>query len=83
MATEFLRERINMIVQLTQAEVLNIEQHELLIKASEKGSGDAQVDRVMVGNAQNARAVVLASQRRLQTYKDRLDELTKELKTSE
>jgi hypothetical protein len=80
MATEFLREKLNALNNLIAQESMQIFQHELLVEAAGKSTGDAQVDeQVMKPNATNAKGVILASSRRLAVYKAKHAELTKEL----
>lgn len=79
MATEFLREKINLLRQNVQNESLQVFQHELLIEAASVSTGDKQVDQALQAQAENAKTVVMGSLRRLSTYQPKLDELEKEL----
>lgn len=83
MATEHLREKINVLNNMIQADDLQAFQAQLIIDAALKSSGDAQVDAAMKNSASNARAQLLACNCRLETYRKRLSELTAELDTAE
>ena len=79
MATLYLREKINLLNNMIQAEDLQAYQNQLLVDAANKPSGDAQVDQSMKSNASNLRAALLASSVRLEHYRSELAKLTAEL----
>jgi hypothetical protein len=79
MATENLREKINVLTNMIQAEDLQMFQAQMLIATTEKSAGDAQVDQAMAAQAANSKAQVLAHTRRLETYRAKLAELSAEL----
>lgn len=79
MATENLREKINMLTNMIQAEDLQVFQSQMIVDAATETTGDTQVDQAMVGNATNSKAQILAGTRRLETYRAKLAELTAEL----
>jgi hypothetical protein len=79
MATEFLREKINILRNNVQAEALQIFQHQLLVDAAAATTGDKQVDQAMSAQAEQSRTVIMGSKRRLDTYLPKLGELEAEL----
>lgn len=79
MGTEFLREKINMLNGLIQQSTLESFQLSLVIKAAAGTSGDAQIDQNLAAAATNARAQLLASERRLAVYREELGPLNDEL----
>lgn len=83
MRTEHLREKINALTNWIASEALQIFQHELLVEAASKTSGDKQVDEQMRTMAQNAKSVILASSRRLAVYKAKQAELEAELNAAQ
>lgn len=82
MGTENLREKINMLTNMVQAEDLQMFQSQMVVDVSGQKSGDAQVDQALAGEAANAKARMLAHTRRLETYRAKLAELTAELNQS-
>jgi len=78
-STENLREKINMLNNMIQADDLQTFQAQMQIDATAKTSGDAQVDQALAGQAANAKAQILACARRLETYRAKLAELNAEL----
>ena len=78
-ATQHIREKINTLNNLILNEDVQCFTQQLVVDAAAKSTGDAQVDQQMQAAAQNAKAVVLASQRRLQTFQDSLTVLQAEL----
>lgn len=81
MATEFLREKINTVAQLIQQAELERFQLDLAVQVAAISTGDAQVDQNMQSMATNAKAQLLACNRRLATYRPVLDALNAELNT--
>lgn len=79
MPTEFLREKINTAAQMIQQAVLEQFQLELAVAVAAESTGDAQVDANMQAMATNARAQLLAVNRRLAVYRSKLDALNAEL----
>jgi hypothetical protein len=77
--TENLREKINMLNNMIQADDLQSFQAQLLIDAAQTSTGDPQVDQAMQGNASNARAQLLQCNARLTTYRATLKTLNDEL----
>jgi hypothetical protein len=79
MTTENLREKINMLNNMIQAEDLQSFQSQLLVDSTSKTTGDEQVDKAMAANATNAKAQILACTRRLETFRAKRAELDAEL----
>lgn len=79
MATSNLREKINMLTNMIQAEDLQIFQAQIIVDSALKSTGDVQVDQAMQANATNSKAQVLASARRRAHCEELLAELTAEL----
>ncbi len=79
MGTENLREKINMLVNMIQADDLQMFQAQMQVDAAGESTGDAQVDQALAGQATNAKAQILACTRRLATYRAKLVELNTEL----
>ncbi len=79
MTTENLREKINMLTNMIQADDLQAFQAQMQVDAAGTSSGDAQVDQALAGQATNAKAQILACTRRLETYRAKLAELNAEL----
>lgn len=77
--TTNLRDKINLLTNMIQAEDLQEFQASLLIDAAGKTTGDVAVDAAMTANATNAKANKLACARRRQHYEEVLAELNKEL----
>ena len=82
MATENLREKINVLNNMIQADDLQSFQTQLQIDAAKTTSGDAQVDQAMKAQAENAKAQILACARRLETYRAKHAELSAELNST-
>ena len=78
MATEFLREKINSLNQLVLNEAISVFQQQLQVDAAAKPTGDVQVDQNLRALAQNAKAVILAGNARLVTYRATLSTLQAE-----
>jgi hypothetical protein len=79
MGTDNLREKINMLNNMIQADDLQSFQAQMQVDAALKTSGDAQVDQALKAQAENAKAQILACARRLETYRAKLVELNAEL----
>lgn len=80
MTTDHLREKINMLDQLICNEDVQLLQHQLIVKAAETSTGDAQVDKqIMQTNAANSQAQIKAITARLSVYKAERDSLNAEL----
>lgn len=79
MPTEFLREKINTVAQLIQQTELERFQFDLTVQVAAVSTGDAQVDQNMQSMATNAKAQLLACNRRLATYRPVLESLNAEL----
>lgn len=79
MATEFLREKINILNGMIQQTVLEQFQLGLVVKIASATTGDAQVDQNMQAAATNAKAQLLSCERRLAVYKEELAPLSAEL----
>lgn len=82
MATENLREKINMLTNMIQADDLQMFQSQMQVDATAKSTGDVGVDQAMAANATNARSQILACARRLETYRTKLAELNTELNSA-
>lgn len=82
MATEYLREKINVLTQLDQQTALEAYQHELVLKIASQSSGDDQVDANFAASAQNSKAVLLACNRRRAVYQAELAALNAEVNAS-
>lgn len=82
MTTTNLREKINMLTNMIQAEDLQIFQAQIIVDSAAKSTGDAQVDQAMQANANNSKAQVLASTRRMAHCQEVLTALTAELAAS-
>ena len=79
MATDYLREKINILNNLIQQSALERFQLSLIIKAASSSAGDAQVDQNLQAAATNAKAQLLACERRLAVYTEELAPLNAEL----
>lgn len=79
MATEFLREKINTLSNMIQAEALQMFQHQMQVDIMSKSTGDVAVDSQLAGQASNSKAQILAHSRRLGVYRSKHAELTSEL----
>lgn len=79
MTTEFLREKINILNNMIQQVVLEQFQLNLLVKVAAASTGDAQVDQNLQASATNAKAQLLACERRLAVYREELAPLNVEL----
>lgn len=79
MATEFLREKINALGNWVLNEEIQRFQHQLLVDAAATSTGDQQIDKTIRDQANNARAVVMASEHRLKLYRVNLSTLNSEL----
>lgn len=79
MSTEFLREKINILNGMIQQTVLEQFQLSLVVKVASTTTGDAQIDQNMHANATNAKAQLLACERRLTVYREELAPLVAEL----
>lgn len=79
MATEYLREKVNVLTQLDQQTALEAYQHELVVKIASQTCGDPQVDANFAANAQNSKATLLACNRRRAVYQAELAALNAEL----
>ncbi len=81
MGTENLREKINMLNNMIQADDLQMFQAQMQVDATLKSSGDAQVDQAMKAQADNCKAQIMACARRLETYRAKHAELSAEMNT--
>jgi hypothetical protein len=79
MATEHIREKINLLNNAITSEALQIYQHECLVEAASQSTGDKQVDEQIKTQAQNSKSVILGSERRLAVYRARHAALQAEL----
>lgn len=79
MATDYLREKINILNNMIQQAALEQFQLNLLIKVASVTAGDAQVDQQLQASATNAKAQLLACERRLAVYREELAPLNIEL----
>lgn len=79
MATDYLREKINILNNMIQQAVLEQFQLNLLIKVAASTTGDAQVDQQLQAAATNAKAQLLACERRLAVYREEIGPLNTEL----
>ncbi len=79
MGTENLREKINMLTNMIQAEDLQRFQAQAQVDVASESTGDAQVDQALAGQATNAKAQVLACARRIVSFREKLDALNAEL----
>lgn len=79
MATEFLHEKISMLASMIQAESLQVFQSRTQVDTAAVSTGDARVDHALTEQATNAKAQILASTRRLETYRAAHAELSDEL----
>lgn len=79
MTTSNLREKINVLQNMIQADDIQMFQAELVVAASEASTGDPQVDQAMKANAMNARAQAMQCGARLIIYRARLTDLQAEL----
>lgn len=80
MATENIREKINMLTNMIQAEDLQSFQAQMQVDTTNATCGDVAVDQALAAQATNAKAQILACTRRLETYRAKLIELNAELK---
>lgn len=79
MATEFLREKINVLNNMIQQTVLEHFQVSMVIKIAATSTGDAQIDQNFQAAASNAKTQMLACERRLEVYREELAKLSEEL----
>lgn len=79
MATDYLREKINILNNMIQQAVLEQFQLNLLIKIAADTTGDGQVDQNLQASATNAKAQMLACERRLAVYRAEIAPLNAEL----
>lgn len=79
MATEHLREKMNQLTNLILNEDVQVFTQQLQIEAAQRITGDNGVDQQLQAAASNARATVLAAQRRLEVYRLALAKLNDEL----
>ena len=79
MATDYLREKINILNNMIQQAALEQFQLNLLIKVASVTAGDAQVDQQLQASATNAKAQLLECERRLAVYREELAPLNIEL----
>ena len=79
MTTEYLREKINVLNSMIQQTALEQFQLGLVIKVASATTGDTQVDQNMQASATNARAQIMACERRLAVYREELAPLVSEL----
>lgn len=79
MTTEYLREKINVLNSMIQQTALEQFQLGLVIKIASATTGDTQVDQNMQASATNARAQIMACERRLAVYREELAPLVSEL----
>lgn len=79
MATDYLREKINILNNMIQQAVLEQFQLNLLVKIAADTTGDAQVDQNLQAAATNAKAQLLSCERRLAVYREELAPLNAEL----
>lgn len=79
MATEFLREKINIAQQLVQQAELERFQLDLSLKVAAETTNDPQVDQNLQAMATNSRAQLLRVHRQLAVYRAELEKLSQEL----
>lgn len=79
MATEFLREKINILNGMIQQTTLEQFQLALIVKLAASTTGDAQIDQNLQASATNAKAQLLACERRLTVYREEIAPLNTEL----
>jgi uncharacterized protein (UPF0216 family) len=79
MATEFLREKINVLNNMIQQTALEHFQVSLVIKIAATSTGDAQIDQNFHAAASNAKTQMMACERRLEVYRQELAQLSAEL----
>ncbi len=79
MTTEFLREKINVLNGMIQQTALEQFQMNLVLKIAATTTGDAQIDQNFQSAATNAKAQILACDRRLEVYRTELAQLSAEL----
>lgn len=79
MATEFLREKINVLNNMIQQAALEQFQLSLVVKIASSSTGDAQIDQNLQAAATNAKAQITACERRLAVYREELAPLNVEL----
>lgn len=80
--TANLREKINLLNSLQQQADIEAFQLQLAIRYASESSGDAQVDAQLKAHAENARAQLLAVNRRIVVNQDELQRLQAELQST-
>lgn len=79
MSTTNLRQKINALENMIQADDIQMFQAELIVAASETSTGDPQVDQAMKANAMNASAQAMQCKARLAVYRGKLIDLQAEM----
>lgn len=79
MATEYIREKLNILGSLLQNSEMEKFQHELHVEVATKPTGDAGIDANLQAQASNAKAQILSCLRRSDVYRGRIQALTAEM----